>query len=118
MILNLVCGALLTIGVIIFFGAVIGVLRFPDFYSRMHAAGISDTMSTNCLLIAFAVYQLHDLSWPNLLVVGKIFFIIAFISLTGPTSTHALMHAGYQRRNITSSRPRKKRKRALTEEEA
>ena len=99
MILNIACLALLTIGVIIFFGAAIGVLRFPDFYSRMHAAGLSDTMSTICLLTALALYQLHDLSWPNLLVVGKIFFIVAFISLTGPTSTHALMHAGYQRRN-------------------
>ncbi len=99
MILNIACLALLTIGVVIFFGAVIGVLRFPDFYSRMHAAGISDTMSTISLLTAFALFQLHDLSWPNLLVVGKIFFIVAFISLTGPTSTHALMHAGYQRRN-------------------
>ncbi len=109
MILNIACGGLLTIGIVIFFGAVMGVLRFPDFYSRVHAAGISDTLSTIFLLTAFAVYQLHDLSWPNLLVVGKIFFIIAFISLTGPTSTHALMHAGYQRRNLPPVRARNKK---------
>ncbi len=108
MILNIVCGFLLTIGIVIFFGAVMGVLRFPDFYSRVHAAGISDTLSTICLLTAFAVYQLHDLSWPNLLVVGKIFFIIAFISLTGPTSSHALMHAGYQRQSFSPARAHKK----------
>ncbi len=99
MILNIACLGLLTIGIIIFFGAAIGVLRFPDFYSRMHAAGLCDTMSTICLLMGLALYQMHDLSLPNLLVVGKIFFIVAFISLTGPTSTHALIHAGYQRRN-------------------
>ena len=99
LILNIACLVLLTIGILIFFGAASGVLRFPDFYSRMHAAGLCDTLSTICLLTALALYQMHDLSWPNLLVVGKIFFIVAFISLTGPTSTHALIHAGYQRRN-------------------
>ena len=97
--LNIACLALLTIGTLIFFGAAIGVLRFPDFYSRMHAVGLCDTLSAICLLTALALYQMHDLSWPNLLIVGKIFFIVAFISLTGPASTHALIHAGYQRRN-------------------
>ena len=37
---------LISTGLIFFLGTTIGLLRFPDFYSRMHAAGKGDTLST------------------------------------------------------------------------
>ena len=41
------------IGLIFFFGSAVGMVRFPDFYTRMHAAGKGDTLSTMLMLGGF-----------------------------------------------------------------
>ena len=38
-------------GLVFFLGASIGVVRFPDFYTRMHAAGKGDTLSLSLIHI-------------------------------------------------------------------
>jgi len=86
---------LISTGLIFFLGATIGIIRFPDFYTRMHAAGKGDTLSTLLMFLGFAVYNLHHFTWLNLLVSLKIMFISVFIFVTSPTTTHALMDAGY-----------------------
>ena len=90
-------------GLIFFFGAALGLLRFPDFYSRMHAAGKGDTLSSLLVVLGFAIYQLHDFSfanishdWLTILIILKLFGICVFIAVTSPTSTHALMDAGWE----------------------
>lgn len=84
-------------GLVLFFGAVMGLLRFPDFYTRMHAAGKGDTLSTMLILLGFAIYLLADgIDVENGLVALKILGICGFIMLTSPTSTHVLMQAGYE----------------------
>ena len=87
--------ALIIGGLLFFFGAVVGILRFPDFYTRMHAAGKGDTLSSFLILSGFAIYELRDFSWPSLLVALKIVGIGFFVMLTSPASTHALMEAGF-----------------------
>ena len=87
---------LLLMGVFFFFGTTLGLLRFPDFYSRMHAAGKGDTLSSFLLLLGLGLYNLHDLSVASLLVLAKILFISVFIFLASPTATHAIMDAGYE----------------------
>jgi multicomponent Na+:H+ antiporter subunit G len=85
------------VGLAFFFGCVVGLVRFPDFYTRMHAAGKGDTLSTALILIGFALLAIHqEISISSLLVAAKILGICAFIMLTSPTSTHALMRAGYE----------------------
>ena len=75
----------------------VGLIRFPDFYTRMHAAGKGDTLSSALILIGFALLAIHeDVSLDTLLVGAKILGISAFIMITSPTSTHALMRAGYE----------------------
>ncbi len=95
MIIDAICGLFIVAGLFFFLGTAMGVLRFPDFYTRRHAAGMGDTLSTVLILVAFALYHLEDFSWPRLLGAGKILFIAAFIFLTSPTTTHAIMQAGY-----------------------
>ncbi len=95
MILNVLSILFIVTGLFSFLGASVGVLRFPDFYTRMHAAGKGDSLSSLLILGGFALQQLHDLSLGGLLVAIKILMIGAFIVLTSPTSTHALMEAGY-----------------------
>ncbi|MDA0811294.1 MAG: monovalent cation/H(+) antiporter subunit G [Verrucomicrobia bacterium] len=106
--ISIVSGALICGGLVFFLGAAVGLVRFPDFYTRMHSAGKGDTLSTIMILLGIALYQFHDLVEEvhslqeflevfkiELLVAIKVAAISAFIMLTSPTSTHALMEAGY-----------------------
>ncbi|MFC1523529.1 monovalent cation/H(+) antiporter subunit G [Thermodesulfobacteriota bacterium] len=83
-------------GLFFFFATTIGVLRFPDFYSRMHAAGKGDTFSSLLMLVGLALYNLQHFTVGNLLVSIKIMMISMFIFLASPTATHAIIDAGYE----------------------
>ena len=65
----------------------VGVLRFPDVYSRMHSAGITDTLGA--LLVLLGLMLLAGVS----LAGAKLLFILAFLWLASPTATHALAKA-------------------------
>ena len=99
------------VGLVFFFGCVVGLIRFPDFYTRMHAAGKGDTLSTALILIGFALLAIHqEISLSTLLVAAKILGICVFIMLTSPTSTHALMRAGYEDGIVPYEGPEQKKK--------
>ncbi len=72
----------------------IGVLRFPDVFARMHSSGITDTLGA--LLVVSGLIVLAGWS----LAAVKLVFILAFLGMTSPTSTHALakaaLHGGEQ----------------------
>jgi multicomponent Na+:H+ antiporter subunit G len=88
---------LLTLAGLIFFSATtIGILRFPDFYSRMHAAGKGDTLSSLFMLLALVLYNFHEINLANILVAMKILLIVVFIFMASPTATHAITDAGYE----------------------
>ena len=56
-----VIGVLLgVLGLIFFLGAAVGLVRFPDFYTRLHAAGKGDTLSTMLMLTGFALVTMED----------------------------------------------------------
>ena len=67
----------------------IGVLRFPDVYSRMHSAGITDTLGA--LLVIVGLILLAGLS----LATAKLVFILVFLWMASPTATHALAKAAH-----------------------
>lgn len=73
-------------GAFIFAGGV-GVLRMPDLYTRMHPAGITDTMGT-ILVITGCLLQ-ADLG----LATVKLAAILVFLLLTTPTAAYALANA-------------------------
>ena len=87
---------LLVAGVFLFFATTIGLLRFPDFYSRMHAAGKGDTLSSLLMLLGLALYEFHEFNLATLLVGGKILLITVFIFMASPTATHAITDAGFE----------------------
>jgi multicomponent Na+:H+ antiporter subunit G len=70
----------------------LGLLRFPDFFTRMHAASVTDTLATALILIGLF---LQTDAW---LVQVKLVMILLFVLLTSPTASHALakaaLHAG------------------------
>jgi len=65
-----------------------GLLRFPDFYSRLHAAGITDTLCA--FLIIFGLLLQTGLA----LISIKLLLILLFMIFTSPTASHALARAG------------------------
>lgn len=87
MILEIVAVALILIGVFLFASGTLGLIRLPDFYSRMHATGKCDTLGALFALLGLAVYN----GWN--LVSLKILFIVGFIFVANPTATHAIGRA-------------------------
>ena len=67
----------------------IGIVRFPDFYARLHAAGVTDTAGAELVLLGMALQA------PNWLVVAKLAIIGFFLFFTSPLSTHAIAHAAW-----------------------
>ena len=62
----------------------IGIVRLPDFYSRLHGGGITDTMGAGLILLGL-MFQ----AGPTLVTV-KLLTIFFFLFITSPTSCHAL----------------------------
>lgn len=67
----------------------IGVLRFPDFYTRLHAAGMTDTLGAELILIGLILQSGFTQTSLKLLMIG--FFLL----LTSPTATHAIAHSAH-----------------------
>ncbi len=81
-------------GLIFFTGGSIGILRFPDFYSRLHPAGKLDTGGLALTMSAFALYTLHPFSVDAIITSLKIILIVVFIFITSPTAIHSIVDAG------------------------
>jgi multicomponent Na+:H+ antiporter subunit G len=47
--------ALLLVGAFFFFAGTVGLLRFPDVYSRLHALAKADNLGLGCVLIGLAL---------------------------------------------------------------
>jgi multicomponent Na+:H+ antiporter subunit G len=81
--------ALCLAGAILCVIGTIGVMRFPDFYTRMHAASITDTSGASVILIGMALMA------PDWLVVVKLVVVFWLVFLTSPTASHAVASAAY-----------------------
>lgn len=67
----------------------VGLLRLPDVYSRMHAAGMTDTLGAGLFIAGMAVQA------GLTLVTVKLLMILVFILFTSPTATYALANAAW-----------------------
>lgn len=86
---TIITAVLVALGCFMIITASIGIVRFPDFYSRIHPAGKADTLGQALILIGLMVYEGISLTSVKLL------FIIVFIFIANPTTTHALANAAY-----------------------
>lgn len=69
----------------------IGMLRMPDFYTRMHAASLVETMGAGLILAGLALQAGFTLVAAKLAVIGLLIFFAS------PTATHALAKAALAR---------------------
>lgn len=88
--MNIAVGLLLLAGAFFAFVAAIGLWRFPDIYSRMHAASKAGTLGSGLVLLALAVNSADTATLTRALA-GFVFFL-----LTAPISAHLLAKAAYE----------------------
>ncbi|WP_417732329.1 monovalent cation/H(+) antiporter subunit G [Rosistilla oblonga] len=82
--LDILSWALMLIGAFFSIVGGIGIVRLPEFFSRLHGAGITDTMGAGAILLGL-VFQV-GLS----LAAVKLIMILFFLLVTSPSSCHAL----------------------------
>lgn len=90
--MTMVAVVLICSGVFFLFMGALGIIRFPDFYTRMHAAGKCDTLGSLLILTGLACAEGLHLSSLKLLVIAL------FIFFTSPTATHAIARAAHRSR--------------------
>ena len=69
----------------------IGLIRMPDFYTRVHAASVTETLGAGLVLLGLMLQAGLTLACVKLVMLGV---LILFMS---PTATHALTHAALER---------------------
>ena len=84
---DMIGGALIAIGAFFYVTGAVGIYRMPDVFTRMHAAGISDTMGAGLLLTGMMFLAGFSL------VTVKLAIILGIILFTSPIATHALAQA-------------------------
>lgn len=82
-----VSGVLLGAGALFVLSGGAGLLRFPDFYTRNHAVGITDSVGAGMILVGLL---LQPSDWHTQV---RLLIILLFLWLTAPTAAHILAHA-------------------------
>ena len=65
----------------------VGILRFPDFYTRMDAVGVTDTLGAGMILIGLMLQS------QDALVIAKLAMVLLMTLFINPTASHALAKA-------------------------
>ncbi len=86
---DIIVAILLVLGSFFMFLAGLGTFRFPDLYSRMHAATKASSFGVGLMLTGYLVY---NFSW---YLFFESLLIIIFIFITAPVAAHMLARAGY-----------------------
>ena len=81
--LDIVSAGLMLGGIGFVVAGALGVMRLPDFYTRMHAAGVTDTLGAEMIIFGLILQAGFTLVSAKLLLLGLILF------LTSPTATPA-----------------------------
>ena len=86
-IVNLASGLCLLLGSFLILSGGIGLLRFPDFYTRMHAAGVTDTLAATMILVGLMLQS------NEILVILKLVLVLLMTVFISPVASHALAKA-------------------------
>lgn len=90
--INILSGVFIITGALAIITGLLGVFRMPDFFTRLHAASVIDTMGTMLILFGLMLYSGINL------VSLKLLLIMIFILITTPAAAHALaksaLHGG------------------------
>lgn len=82
--LDIISSILLIVGVFFGLSGAIGLFKFPDFFTRVHAASVTDSIGAILILSGLLLQTSFDLN------TAKLLFILMFLMITSPTASHAL----------------------------
>ena len=82
--------------------ASLGLIRFPDVYSRMHAASMAGTIGSGLILLAFIILS------PEFGMAARAFATFLFLALTAPVAAHLLAHAAFVAHDPSAKRVEKR----------
>jgi len=89
--IEIITSIFILIGVFLTFLSAVGVIRLPDVYSRMHAAGKSSTLGVVSLMLAVVIYFI-----PEGIINAKILLAILFVFITAPLSSLVVNRSAYR----------------------
>jgi len=84
LLLDVISSILLIAGVFFGLSGAMGIFKFPDFFTRIHAASITDSIATILIISGLLLQTSFDLN------TAKLMFILVFLMITSPTASHAL----------------------------
>lgn len=87
--IEIITGLIVIVGAVFTLVAALGILRFPDLYSRTHAASKAGTLGSGILLLALALYA------GELGVFTRAVAAFVFLLLTAPIAAHLLARSAY-----------------------
>ena len=87
LLLDVISWACIVVGAVFSVIGAVGILRLPDVFSRMHGAGIIDTLGAGLILVGLMFQAGFSL------ITVKLILIVVFVLYTSPTATHALARA-------------------------
>lgn len=99
---NGVGAILIVVGLAYVSGAVVGLVRLPDLYTRAHAAGKCDTVGSIAVLAGLVLVGGLDLA--DL----KLVLLAVLVVVTAPTAAHALARSAYRRGVAPWRRPERR----------
>ena len=84
------CALLLLLGLFFMMVSVKGVIKFPDFFSRLHAIGLGQSLGMGFCCLGMLIYQ-----GPN--ITGLKILMVLFVSmLAGPIGTHIVDRVAFR----------------------
>lgn len=86
---TIVVTGLVGFGLFFLFVGAVGLARLPDFYTRLHGAGVTDTLGAELILFGLMLQS----GWS--LMTAKLAIVALFLFITSPTATHAIANAAY-----------------------
>ncbi|MDG1873985.1 MAG: monovalent cation/H(+) antiporter subunit G [Mariniblastus sp.] len=94
---NLVVWAFLISGSFFSIVGGVGIIRLPEFYSRLHGGGVTDTLGAGLIIVGLLIHGVGGLFFETdvsvvgqLLTAIKLLMILFFLLITSPASCHAL----------------------------
>lgn len=83
---------LILLGAFFIISGMVGLVRFPDTFTKLHAVSVSEVVGVPLTLIGLAMTQS---TWMS---AGKILILIPIIWIIGPVASNALAKAAYKER--------------------
>ena len=85
----MVASIIIIISLFFIITSIIGLIRMPNFYTKLHASGIADSFAIPLLLIGVSLLQ------DSYVIILKIILIILSMLILGPVNTHAIANSRY-----------------------